>query len=64
MEKLKPCPFCGMEIERFSYRLMHGATIELQATCDTCGTSFDLTNIEWWNRRADDGLSRMEDDLK
>lgn len=66
MIELKPCPFCGEEIKRYSIGTANGYVYELKISC--C-MEFDITGdellfadgepfkvgldaIEKWNRRA------------
>ena len=57
--KLKPCPFCGGEVELIDerYDSMYGSYHERNITCHTCGVALqEQTNgleplIEAWNRR-------------
>ena len=66
MAELKPCPFCGGEVEErggsCNYR-KHIMTLDLK--CKSCGTTFKF-KAKWssdpyhetheaWNRRADHG---------
>lgn len=67
MTELKPCPFCGKEIKRYSMEMANGYVYELKISC--C-MEFDITGdellfadgepfkvglnaIEKWNRRAE-----------
>jgi Lar family restriction alleviation protein len=51
--KIKPCPFCGGEAEKFNDTLGN-----VRIKCKMCGISTDWLYenlaIETWNRRADD----------
>lgn len=40
--KLKPCPFCGAEIEITEIKIEVGYTQELLIHCSRCGTDFEL----------------------
>ena len=65
MDRLKPCPFCGGEVEETGGSCNFGKKImTLNVKCRKCGTSVALktawnTNayleaVEAWNRRTDD----------
>ena len=64
--ELKPCPFCGGEIDERGGQCNYGKRImTLDLKCDKCGTIFKFKSnwivnpyseaIEAWNRRANDG---------
>ena len=66
MIKLKPCPFCGGEIDERGGQCNYGKRImTLNLKCDKCGTIFKFKSnwlvnpysetIEAWNRRVNDG---------
>ena len=66
MDRLKPCPFCGGEVEETGGSCNFGKKImTLNVKCRKCGTSVSLktawnTNaylesVEAWNRRVNDG---------
>ena len=68
MSELKPCPFCGGEVEETGGSCNFGKKImTLNVKCRKCGTSVALktawnTNayleaIDTWNRRADNDLA-------
>lgn len=68
MDELKPCPFCGGEVEETGGSCNFGKKImTLNVKCRKCGTSVALktawkTNayleaVEAWNRRADNDLA-------
>lgn len=54
--KLKPCPFCGGKIEKYTFPLK-GAQMFICYKCgaDVCfyGAEYDPKATEAWNRRAD-----------
>ena len=63
MPKLKPCPFCGGEVEERGGSCNYGKhTITLDIKCGECGTIFKFKSnwkfnpipeaLEAWNRRA------------
>ena len=63
MNELKPCPFCGGEIEERGGQCNYGKKImTLDLMCKKCGTLFKfksrfqysphLEAVESWNRRA------------
>lgn len=66
MIDLKPCPFCGEEIKRYSIGTVNGYVNELKISCcmefDITGDEpiyldgdpfkFGLDAVEKWNRRA------------
>ena len=64
MAELKPCPFCGREIDYYETVHERGAIAELTVECD-CGARIimspywmsdgDRDAITAWNRRADNG---------
>ena len=71
MEKLKPCPFCGKEIEHYNIEFLGPAATRLEVRCDYCGAEisiepvyFDIIKnnpasddaISRWNRRENDDL--------
>ena len=55
--KLKPCPFCGREVEMFG-----GCTVDWSSPyfimCECGASSIESDNTEmvayWWNRRAEE----------
>ena len=66
MAELKPCPFCGGEIDERGVQCNYGKkSITLDLKCKKCGTFFKfksklendpyLEAVEAWNRRADNG---------
>lgn len=66
MNELKPCPFCGGEIDERGAQCNYGKKIfTLDLMCKNCGTIFKfksnweinpyLEAIEAWNRRTDNG---------
>ena len=68
MAELKPCPFCGGEVEETGGSCNFGKKImTLNVKCRKCGTSVALktawnTNayleaVEAWNRRVDNDLA-------
>ena len=63
MDKLKPCPFCGGEVEERGGQCNYGKKImTLDLMCRKCGTLFKFKSkwiempyieaVEAWNRRA------------
>lgn len=55
MEELKPCPFCGTEVEISEG--MYGFHTHFQPRCTKCGCSLDIYStfeeaIESWNKRV------------
>ena len=65
MTELKPCPFCGGEIDERGGQCNYGKRImTLDLKCDKCGTIFKFKSnwlvnpyseaIEAWNRREND----------
>lgn len=67
MTELKPCPFCGGEIEERGGSCNYGKHImTLDLKCKGCGTIFKFKSkwvtapynetIEAWNRRTDNGF--------
>ena len=63
MPDLKPCPFCGGEIEERGAQCNYGKKImTLDLMCKKCGTLFKFKSkwieipyreaVEYWNRRA------------
>ena len=63
MDELKPCPFCGGEIEERGGQCNYGKKImTLDLMCRKCGTLFKFKSkwienpyreaVESWNRRA------------
>lgn len=69
MIELKPCPFCGREIEDYSIKIEKGMTDELNISC-FCGADFCIRGtktygdnkriyitsaIDVWNRRTENG---------
>lgn len=68
MAELKPCPFCGGEVEERGGSCNYGKhTITLDIKCGECGTIFKFKSnwklnpipeaIEAWNRRSSDADS-------
>ena len=68
MNELKPCPFCGGEVEETGGSCNFGKKImTLNVKCRKCGTSVALktawnTNayieaVDAWNRRVDNDLA-------
>ena len=66
MAELKPCPFCGGEIDERCAQCNYGKkTIVLDLKCKKCETIFKFKckwlsspygeAIDAWNRRADNG---------
>ena len=64
--ELKPCPFCGGEIDERSGQCNYGKKImTLDLKCKKCGTIFKFKSnwlvdpyseaIKAWNRRVDNG---------
>ena len=74
--ELKPCPFCGGDIEERGGQCNYGKkTMTLYLKYEECGTIFKFKSkwlmnpykeaTEAWNRRVgDDLMERMEDDGK
>ena len=66
MDKIKPCPFCGGEVDERGAQCNYGKqTITLDFKCKKCETVFKFKSkwvsnpyreaIDAWNRRADNG---------
>ena len=66
MAELKPCPFCGGEIDERGGQCNYGKeTMILDLKCKSCETIFKFKSkwscnpyeeaIEAWNRRIDNG---------
>ncbi len=74
MMDIKPCPFCGGEVEERGGQCNYGKkTMTLDLKCEECGTIFKFKSkwstipygeaVAAWNRRVgDDLMERMEDD--
>jgi len=61
--KLKPCPFCGAEVEPYDISMCSGGITDLKIQC-VCGIEFRLTT-EVWKYQAripkgsDDGITEI-----
>ena len=68
-EKLKPCPFCGSEVEDVTVKIANGTIEELKLYCRRCSAEFTIrasdlrewgtgkplsSAIDTWNRRSND----------
>ena len=68
-EKLKPCPFCGSEVEDATVKIANGTIEELELYCRGCSAEFTIrassmrewgtgkplsSAIDAWNRRDND----------
>ena len=58
MMELKPCPFCGQEVECYDAKMYSGKITYLEVRCK-CGGVFTFDLYEWgksadetWNKRA------------
>lgn len=68
-DELKPCPFCGGNPRVFSHnnewigRTWHIECLDDNCGCGTCHHDSAEIAATVWNRRIDEGMKRMTDDM-
>ena len=63
IRELKPCPFCGFNLQDYQHCVSFGTRVMGYIACPNCGTisGFGRTydeSVEAWNRRFTDGESK------